>query len=91
MNKKRIVLSLSVFMVAIGGAFASALLVPGSGYTHISQVPQQNMTCKFRKNCDGGQFVCRASFVESGVVYNNIPLRRPATTCNIQDLTQSVQ
>jgi hypothetical protein len=59
MNFKKIGLSVTVFALAIAGAFAtSAKRFPGSGYTNLQQVPNQGSPCVYRGYCAGGFNTC---------------------------------
>lgn len=67
-------------MLAIGGAFATQLLVVDLGYSRIQDVPTQSAPCVDRKECDGGQFACKATFEDNGILYVGIDMYKVPTT-----------
>ncbi|SIO53629.1 DUF6520 family protein [Chitinophaga niabensis] len=69
MKKKTIILFLSTFLTAISGAFASYYFISAPGYTSWLTLPAQEEPCVYRRDCDGGQFVCKASFMIGGTLY----------------------
>jgi hypothetical protein len=50
--KKAHILTLGTFMLAIGGAFATKLAAPETGYSRISDIPTQPSACVARVQCD---------------------------------------
>ncbi|SIO53598.1 DUF6520 family protein [Chitinophaga niabensis] len=96
--KKKLFLAAAAFMLAIGGAFASQLLLPEPGFSKKADVSiptgvQQDL-CEVREECDGGTFACTADFQEGAIIYTNVQLyglSNPAdvTTCTVA-LTRSI-
>ncbi|SIO53640.1 DUF6520 family protein [Chitinophaga niabensis] len=85
--KKRLFLSAVVFILAIGGAFASQLLTADIGYSKLVDVPGQETLCKARIECNGGQFNCTATFDEGLVTYVNIQMYKLAIASDLTSCT----
>ena len=75
MKSIRALLGIMSFALAIGCAFASHFRTSVDGYSHLVDVPDQEIQCKFRKTCsDVIGPICRASFLAGGEQYNNVAL-----------------
>lgn len=59
MNFKKVGLSVTAFMIAIAGAFATNAQFSEGGYTNLQQVPDQGSPCVYRGSCAGGSTTCR--------------------------------
>jgi hypothetical protein len=68
MNFKKIGLSVTVFALAVAGAFATSGKSPGDGYTNLQQVPDQGAPCVYRQNCAGGSTTCRITLPSGAMV-----------------------
>jgi len=59
MNFKKVGLSVTAFLFAIAGAFATKAQLSEGGYTNSQQVPDQGSPCVYRQSCAGGSTTCR--------------------------------
>ncbi|MFY0252895.1 DUF6520 family protein [Chitinophaga sp. 30R24] len=71
MKKFKVVLTASLFMLAVGTAFASQRFFPTTGYTNltIDPAPGQTVTCLAQKDCEtDGPTQCQ--IVINGTAHN---------------------